>query len=338
MELINDILDLSKIEAGQVELDYGSISVNYLCKSSLAFIRQQAWQKSIRLETKLPPHLPELWVDERRIRQVLINLLNNAVKFTPEGGCITLAVSPLLGEPALDGRDSLRISVIDTGIGIAPEDIPKLFQPFVQIDGALNRQYNGTGLGLALVKRIVELHGRQIGLTSELGQGSCFTIDLPCASRLPLSPTPETRDRPVALPELNASPDNPAPIASPLILLAEDNAANIITVTSYLSAKGYRILLAKNGQEAVEFAQTHQPDIILMDIQMPEIDGLEAIKQIRLLPALKAIPIIALTALAMTSDRDNCLAAGANDYVAKPVKLKQLTAAILQFLAPQNSP
>lgn len=186
LELINDILDLAQIEAGQMELECVPISVAHLCQSSIGSIEQQARQKNIQLETKLPFNLPDLLVDERRIRKALINLLNNAVKFTPSGGQITLEVShqnyadPDSPNAAL--QNYLRITVRDTGIGIAPEKLDELFQLFSQIDSALNRKYAGTGLGLALVKRLVELHGGRVGLTSELGVGSCFTIDLPCTS------------------------------------------------------------------------------------------------------------------------------------------------------------
>ncbi len=172
LELINDILDVAKIEAGKLELEYMPTSLVDLCQSSLTFIKQQALQKRITVNLKLPPNLPSLLIDQRRMRQVLINLLNNAVKFTPEGGSISLEVSP-------KQQNLVRISVSDTGIGIGPENLNKLFQPFIQIDSALNRKYSGTGLGLALVKRIVELHGGSVGLTSELGVGSCFTIELP---------------------------------------------------------------------------------------------------------------------------------------------------------------
>lgn len=219
----------------------------------------------------------------------------------------------------------------DTGIGIAPEHIAKLFQPFVQVDSALNRQYEGTGLGLALVKRIVELHGGQVGLTSEVGVGSCFTIDLPyvlAPSATPVLPPPNV---------LNTEQRQPDPSSIPLILLVEDNEDNIVTVAGYLEVQGYRLLLARNGQEAIDWLQTQCPDMILMDIQMPGMDGLEAIRRIRHDLSLGQVPIIALTALAMEGDRDRCLAAGANDYLSKPVKLKQLAATISRFLEPPQT-
>jgi CheY-like chemotaxis protein len=325
LELINDILDVAKIESGQIELHCTPTDFDSLCKFSLTFIKQQADKKLIQLEikTSLNP-LPKVLVDERRIRQVLINLLNNAVKFTSASGKITLEIAPStlpLGNKSF--HNFLRIAVTDTGIGIAPEHVPRLFQPFIQIDNALNRQHTGTGLGLALVKRIVELHGGQVGLTSELGVGSCFTIHLPyipCCDSLE-NPWDSDLD----------SMTFPAP-ASPLILLAEDNEASIVTISSYLRAKGYRLIFAKNGQEAVDLAQSATPDLILMDISMPGMDGIEAMEQIRRQSALVNLPIIALTALAMETDRHRCLAAGANDYLSKPVKLKQLTTIIEQHL------
>jgi PAS domain S-box-containing protein len=181
LELINDILDVSKITLGQIELDYQNTAIIPLCQQSLEFIKPQAVKKSIQIESKLPIDLPDLSLDERRIRQVLINLLNNAVKFTPEGGCITLEV---IHPNIIEAQNYLQINVRDTGIGISPENLNRVFEPFIQIDSSLNRKYEGTGLGLALVKRIVELHQGEVTLTSELGVGSCFAIALPYLNSL----------------------------------------------------------------------------------------------------------------------------------------------------------
>lgn len=354
LALINDILELSKIEAGKLELNITKVSISELCKSSLAFVKQQAFKKEIQLNLTLPKNIGEMALDERRIRQVLINLLTNAVKFTPIGGRVNLEVhyEPMevnLAEriPVTKLKAKLRdcppekghyvcISVTDTGIGIAPADQLKLFHPFVQVESALNRQYEGSGLGLALVKQIVELHEGDVSLRSELRHGSCFTVRLPYVCDIEACSTPAYSLIPDRVQTSAAIASSSSPLTElqikPLILLAEDNEANISTVSSYLEAKGYLVILAKNGEEAIALAKTHQPDLILMDIQMPIMDGLEATRQIRLDPELINIPIIALTALAMIGDQEKCLEAGANAYLSKPVKLKELTATILKML------
>ncbi|MBK1987735.1 PAS domain-containing protein [Sphaerospermopsis aphanizomenoides BCCUSP55] len=356
LELINDILDVSKIEAGKLELEMSSVSISHLCKSSLTFVKQQAIQKGIHLNTNIQKDLGEIIVDERRMRQVLINLLNNAVKFTPSGGQVILEVhlESLVvctaeqgcppGEP--HNLYSLCFSVIDTGIGIATTDLGKLFQPFMQIDSSLNRKYSGTGLGLTLVKQIVELHGASVNVTSELGQGSCFTVRLPYIPKNSVNSSFSILSASSVPPlALTTSPQHgyftqiqaanfvsEEVIKSPLILIAEDNLVNIDTVSAYLEARGYQLILANNGREAINLATTHTPDLILMDIQMPEMDGLEAIHHIRANPQIASIPIIALTALAMPGDEEKCLQAGANKYLSKPVTLKYLTEMIKETL------
>ncbi len=333
LELINDILDVAKIESGQVEIDCSQTSIDELCQSSLPFVKQQALRKRIHLELKIAPNLPELFIDERRIRQALINLLSNAIKFTPERGRVSLAVSlqQNLAKITHEITSEIRFAVTDTGIGISPENLQKLFQPFVQIDGALNRQNTGTGLGLALVKSIVEMHKGTVTATSEVGVGSCFTIALPYENSS--IPSPIFTNQPTS--PLEPSPDNGIAEGLPTLLLAEDNEANKLTISRYLKARGYQLLFAKDGREAIDLASSMRPDLILMDIQMPNIDGLEAIKIIRRdnIPELANIPIIALTALAMTGDRERCIEAGANEYLTKPVKLNQLATIIKQILA-----
>lgn len=173
LELINDILDLSKVESGKMELDIQPVDIRELCYSSINFIRQQAHHKRIKISTLIDPDVAEVELDERRIRQVLVNLLSNAVKFTPEGGAVELQVR------ADAFRDAIEFHVTDTGIGIASDNIDKLFQPFVQLDSSLSRRYAGTGLGLALVRRITELHGGSVALESEEGKGSRFSVTLP---------------------------------------------------------------------------------------------------------------------------------------------------------------
>lgn len=328
LELINDLLDLVKIEAGTLELKFQPTSVRGLCEFSLTAIRSSAIKKAIQLQLNIPPNLPDVMVDQRRIQQVLTELLNNAIKFTPAGGRVQLEVA-LLGDNSTSPAGAekpqyLRISTIDTGIGIAQENIPKLFQNFSQIDNTISRHYQGTGVGLVLVKQIVERHGGNVGLTSQLGLGSCFSIDLP-ASTQPVI----INDAP--LPKLDIS--IPTPVK---ILLVEDNEGNILTMTTYLESRGYDVLLATNGQEAISLlescannpAQNDCPDLILMDIQMPVMDGLEATRRLRQMPTYATIPVIALTALSTPEARRECLAAGANQYLTKPVKLSQLVATI----------
>ena len=328
--LINDILDVAKIEAGKMDLQYQPTDIAELCRSSCKFVSQDAFKKTIRLETRLSPTLPHLMVDERRLRQVLINLFSNAVKFTPAGGQVTVTARyhgadrsenpcPGLAAPWVE------IAVSDTGIGISPDKQERLFQPFVQVDTALNREYKGTGLGLALVKRIVELHGGRVSVASQPGQGSCFTLKLPCSDLGQKLLPPQTGTAP-ALGQITTTPA--------LILIAEDNEANITTISGYLKARAYSVLLAHNGHEAVDLAAAEVPDIILMDIQMPGMDGLEAIQNIRQIPQLATVPILAITALTQASDHQRCLAAGANQCLVKPLKLKHLVSTIEELLVP----
>ncbi len=342
LSLINDVLEVSKIAAGKLELDITAVTITDLCKSSLVFVKEQAFKKQIQLTTIFAPNLVKIDVDERRIRQVIINLLTNGVKFTPIGGQVTLELqledSIAAHPPEASAANAwILLSVKDTGIGITPENQSKLFQPFIQIDSSLNRQYEGTGLGLMLVKQIVELHGGSVSVASEFGRGSCFTVRLPYhvsgEHRTDTAPDLDLSSNSISLAEpLLWRIDDETAVESPLILLAEDNQDNIFMFSSYLEACNYRLIFAENGQEAIDLAQSLLPDLILMDIQMPGVDGLEAIATIRQNPRLVQTPIIVLTALAMNSDREKCLAAGANEYLAKPFRMKQLRTTIQQLL------
>ena len=335
LELINDILDLARVESGMLELDYAPTAVVSMCHFCLTVVKQQANQKGVHLDSKLSHTLPAFIMDERRIREVLINLLSNAVKFTPTGGRVTLEVVYQQQPSLLDqtntsetaSRDILKFIVSDTGIGIKPDYIDRLFKPFVQIDSALNRQYAGTGLGLALVKQITELHGGTVAVTSAVGAGSTFIIEIPCEAVSPPSSSENPQDSDQSCPSSLASEQRET------ILLVEDDADNITVLKGYLTAKGYSVCVASNGHQAISAIVTTVPDVILMDIQMPGMDGLEAIQRIRREPTLANIPIIAVTALAMKGDRDRCLAAGANAYLSKPVNLGQLVITIKRLLA-----
>jgi signal transduction histidine kinase len=331
LDLINDVLDLSKIEAGKVNLVLHNVAPKSLINASIDMIRQLAQQKQIQIQTIIHPQVQYLQVDERRFRQALINLLSNAVKFTPEGGQVTVTVTP-----SDDGTETL-VAVQDNGIGIAPTDMGQLFQPFVQIDSRLNRQYSGTGLGLVLVKRTIDLHHGTVSVTSEPNQGSTFTLRIPaqqnglCSFPVPF-PTPK---RPIAKP---IPEHTTAAIATPPrnILLADDNTLNIMLFSEYLIDEGYTVHLANNGYEALTQAQKTSPDLIIMDVQMPKMDGLTAIQELRKNTQYHSIPIIALTALAMPGDQERCLRAGATEYITKPVKLKHLGDRIRHWLTTEN--
>ncbi len=338
LSLINDILEISKIEAGKLELELSVVAAHKLSNSSLSFVRQQARQKDICLSSDCEADLADLLLDERRIRQVLINLLSNAVKFTPAGGQVLLntyleKVTTTELTTAATTPDFLCFSITDSGVGIAPADLDKLFQPFVQIDNSLSRQSAGTGLGLTLVQQIANLHGGSVTVKSVVNQGSCFTLRLPY-NQIATAPAPPSLPISEFTKNIEKNLATGLEYPKPLILLAEDNPANIETFVNYLESRGYQMILASNGQEAIDLYQSHAPDLILMDIQMPVVNGLEAIQHIR--GDYSNIPIIALTALAMPADRERCLQAGANEYLSKPVQLRKLAAIIQQLLAEQT--
>jgi PAS domain S-box-containing protein len=333
LALINDILDLSKIEAGKFDFYPQPILVDEICRSSLAFIKSQAAKKSITIIYNNEATVSKIYADPRRLKQILVNLLINAVKFTSEGGEVILQVKTDLEQ------DLIKFSVIDNGIGIAPEDLQRLFQPFVQVDSRLNRQYEGTGLGLVLAQKLADLHGGSVQVESEVGKGSRFTINLACKQdEIAKLETLESQTTfPVNEPAEKIEP--PAEISGPqgVILLADDSLSNIITIGDYLESHGYEVVIARDGLEAVEKAEEIQPDIILMDIQMPSMDGLEAMTRLRGKPQFVSTPIIALTALAMPGDRERCLLAGASEYMSKPVSLKALLQEIADLLKGRSS-
>ena len=322
LSLINDLLDLAKIGAGKMELELDNANVEDVCQASLRFVLEQAQKKNLKLTLAMDNKSIMLTGDERRLKQILVNLLSNAVKFTPDGGSVTLETKCDLES------ESLMFSVRDTGIGIATEDLKRLFNPFTQLDSKLSRQYSGTGLGLTLVMKLVELHGGSVAVESEIGKGSCFTVRIPCKG---LENAIRGGDQ-GAVTISESTPANILPSNTPLILVADDNEINLTTVTDYLRANNLRVIHARNGLEAVKMVREHIPSLVLMDIQMPLMDGLDAIAHLRADDQHAELPIIALTSRAMVGDRERCIAAGANDYLSKPVNMKQLVKTIHNHL------
>ncbi len=325
LNLINDILDLSKIGAGRLELSISQFSTEALCQSSLRMVKELAQKKRLNVSYQLDPRVENIQGDERRIKQILVNLLSNAVKFSPEGQSLGLEVT---GDPA---ENQVTFTVWDTGIGISEENIPRLFKPFVQLDSRLSREVGGTGLGLMLVAQLARLHGGNVVVQSELGKGSRFIVSLPWNLVTPSESIEVSESQSGS--SLNKPP---AQVASSRILLVEDTETIIIYMQDYLETKGFQVTVAHNGNEGVVFAKKILPDIILMDIQMPSMDGFEATKRIRAEASLKNVPIIALTALAMPGDREKCLQAGMNNYLSKPINLRELHQMLNEYIQPKE--
>ena len=449
LELINDILDLSKIEAGKMDLELESFSVADVCQASLQLVKGMAHQKKINTSFSMNMSPLVLKADSRRLKQMLVNLLSNAIKFTPASGQIGLEVE------ARPEQNVVCFHVWDKGIGIRSDEMGKLFQPFVQLDSSLARQYAGTGLGLSLVQRMAELHGGSVQVESNPGEGSRFSILLPWREDEPEPNQPEaetfqirntltiedndldaeqitrylkeigianflqpvaqgalekaaslrpnailldlnlpdgtgldlltklktneqTRDIPViitsvedrqadarrlgasdylvkpykredlriALAKVAALQANQTIMVigtnkvSPLVLVADDNELILETLSEFLTSSGFRVIAVHSGYELLEQASEHQPDICLIDIQMPGMDGMETMRRMRAHgnPKIASTPMIAITALAMSGDRERCIQAGANEYMSKPLIMKQLVKMIIQILSRKAPP
>ena len=326
LALINDILDLAKIEAGQIILDINKVDIHSVCQSSLRMIKQLAQKKNQEVTLTIQEGLGLMWADERRLKQMMVNLLGNAVKFTPESGKLGLEVH---GD---EDANKVTITVWDTGIGIKSEDLERLFQPFVQLDSGLARETTGTGLGLALVAQMARLHGGSVTAFSEPGVGSRFSVVLPWEPALAI----DAATRLKVTGKFRAI--NPDEGSKPTILLVEDTKEVIMMVQDYLELAGYKVFTAQDGVDAIVQAKLVHPDLILMDVQMPRMDGMEATQKLRSEPEFKYTPIIALTALAMPNDRERCLAAGMDEYISKPVNLRALVKLIQACLFSAREP
>jgi PAS domain S-box-containing protein len=343
LDLINDILDIAKAEAGALSLLLDDeVYLAEVCEASLRLIGPQAKKKHMTPEFKMDPAVSIIRADKKRLKQILVNLLSNAVKFTPDGGRFGLEVRADIAA----GR--VYLEVWDTGIGIDEENQSKLFKPFFQVDSKLSRQYEGTGLGLALVARMVALHGGEVSLQSLPERGSRFLVCLPWDQmHQQFVAQHSTRrnevrdDSDLLVEELSpqvgarATGSSLAGACGQLILLVEDEPVNQMVMEDFLVSQGYQVSCAGNGEQGIKMAAELKPDLILMDVQMPVMDGLEATRRLKSDPALSGTPVVMLTALAMTGDKEICLAAGANGYLSKPVELKKLAETVAGFMGKQ---
>jgi PAS domain S-box-containing protein len=331
LELINDILDVAKIEAGKLTLEAGEVPVAKVVESSLTMVREAARGKNLRLSLAEDGRVARLRGDARRIRQALVNLLSNAIKFTPEGGQVGLEV---MG----DDHDKIaRFTVWDTGIGISPEDQARLFHPFTQVDSSLGREYTGTGLGLVLVKSMIELHHGQVSVQSEPGKGSRFSFTLPWDPD-------EDWGNPEAEPQKQAGSEAPqalpaVPGQGHRVLLVDDNEVNREMAREFLEIGGYLVITAEDGQQALEVLHRDPlPDLVLLDVQMPVLDGPATLAAMRQDSRTARLPVVALTALAMSGDRERLLEQGFDAYLAKPYQIDALLQVVVDTLEKAPSP
>jgi signal transduction histidine kinase/DNA-binding response OmpR family regulator len=356
LQLLNDILDFSRLEAGRLDLEETAFDLRDAVRATVAVLAAEAQAKRLELACEIAPDVPERAVgDARRLRQVLLNLVGNAVKFT-QTGSVRIGVTRLAEAP---GTLRIGFAVSDTGIGIPPDALGKLFTEFTQVDSSISRRFGGSGLGLAISRQLVEHMGGTIVADSTPGVGSTFRFDIllraaAVAEEPTLAAPPARAPVPVIAPP--PSPRQPAPVAAvakvadasdgqtpptgPLhVLVAEDNATNRLVVTRMLERLGHRVDAVENGREAVEAVAAAPYDLVLMDVMMPEMDGLTATAAIRALPGAGArTPILGLTANAMRADEEAGLAAGMDYFATKPISSARLQQAIARVLARQDTP
>ncbi|MFB0935808.1 MAG: response regulator, partial [Propionivibrio sp.] len=331
---VNDILDLSKIEAGKLRIDVAEFSLRGMLDDVAGLVSEQAHAKGLELTISITSELPDRFLgDAKRIGQVLINFANNAVKFTEKGRIVLRARD--LGRNG--ARIRLRFEVEDTGIGIADDKLPLLFCPFQQLDGSMSRQFEGSGLGLAISKNLAELMDGVVGVSSRYGYGSVFSLEL----SLPI-------DAAIAGPESSLIPRGAetagtlaeVSLSGRTILLIEDNKINQEVVQHLLEMVGADVTVADDGLQGIQLLHGQPFDLVLMDIHMPNMDGFEATAEIRADPKFARLPILALTANALEGDFERCLAAGMNDFIAKPIHPNELFSTLARHLdaAPGSAP
>ncbi|PMB16030.1 hybrid sensor histidine kinase/response regulator [Fischerella thermalis CCMEE 5282] len=329
LALINDILDLSKIEANQLEIQWEKVDLQTLCHNVLILVKEKAANKGLKLSLELDPNVNTLLADSLRLKQMLLNLLFNALKFTTNG---------TVGLQVKSNNSWIYFTVWDTGTGISKKHQAELFQPYFQIPNSVVSQNEGTGLGLVVTRKLAELHGGSVEVESELGGGSRFTIVLPLRQEEGESgelgevegvgedAKGEDRSRPSQLVSINNHSTN--------ILLVEDDSHNAQLMQVYLERLGYQVNLANNSQQIWKILDQHKPAVILLDIKLPNENGLAIVRQLREHEQYRSIPIIVQTAMAMKGDREICLAAGVNEYISKPIDLPLLGNLVAKYTKP----
>jgi signal transduction histidine kinase len=345
LQLINDILDLSKVEAGKMDVQPAELSLSTLVEYVHATFRPMAADKGLSFDVEVSPDVPGLlYADEQRLQQILRNLLSNAVKFTSSGGVVLRISRPegvaftgrLRGEPEV-----IAFAVCDTGIGIAADQLRLIFDAFRQADGTTSRRYGGTGLGLSISRDIARVVGGEIRADSAPGQGSTFTLYLP-ARGLPAGAGAGRPGSSHDLPNGIAGPAGPPPDAAPVpddaltgvkVLIVDDDVRNVFALTSVFERCGAEVLYAENGREGIDVLERNDDTaLVLMDVMMPELDGYATTAAIRRMPQFADLPIIAVTAKAMKGDREKTIAAGASDYITKPVETGHLLGVMRSWL------
>lgn len=318
LQLINDILDLSKVEAGRMDLEPSSFSVASSISNVVTIVTPLAAGKHIPLSVDVEPDLPALNADEPKFKQILYNLLSNAIKFTPDGGDVRVVASPSNLE---NGEHAIRVAIIDSGLGIKPQDQARIFGEFEQIDSSYGRQQQGTGLGLALTQRFVEMHGGRIWIESDgiEGHGSTFTFELPvelAEGTITNANTPFSRPDD-AMPLRTVNDDS----TGALVLVVEDDAKARELFTHYLSEAGYAVAHAVDGEQALQMAQDLMPYAIVLDVILPKKDGWDVLTKLKSQPATQDIPVVIVS---ITEDRELGFSLGAVEYLVKPIKRERL--------------
>lgn len=332
LALINDILDLSKVEAGKEELMPVALNVQQLCDYCLNIVRDRALNKNLQLSAQIDPNADICIADERRVKQMLLNLLTNAIKFTSKGK-VSLSVEKLpLG---------IAFKVSDTGIGIEPSQLNLLFQPFKQLDSRLNRQYEGTGLGLALTRKLARLHGGDVTVKSTVGEGSEFTLILPGYSQEPVRAVSASSASPLRQEQteteksdLPKSASRQKISTSKRILLMEGDERHASLLQDYLKSAGYQVKYIQQPNSFLETVRYFKPSLILLAVLLPDrVKGLDLLQDLRQEPQWREIPVVIVTSKVMTGERDRFFAAGANDYVGKPIGIAQIETILMQYLS-----